>query len=277
MTLSISDAFTDGAKAFTKPAIVGTVAAFALFELLSAMLMQTLARGLTEFGLDLAGTSYDRLYEILTTNTEIPREWLEGLLFGIEPTLGEVFPLSIGDLPPLIAIVVATLFFVALAILTELIYLLAVRATAGERYRANPLSGLHFVVFHGILAGLITMQIIFTSFVPFVLPAIVFAILFSFVPQVVALDEVNAFRAIADSVGHVWDNALRVGVLAIGFFVAQYVVMWAVTLFAELVTPSPWITHLLVNPIHAVLIVLWLTIATEAYLQIRPVEQPPEA
>ncbi|MFW6436553.1 MAG: hypothetical protein ACOCYZ_02855 [Halococcoides sp.] len=276
MTFSITDAVTDGVGAVVKPPVAAAIAVFALFNLLTAVLQETITRGAVEFGLNLAGVTYEEALQALAEEVapEVPA--LPIIIDRFDPTIGDMFPLAIGALPPIGAVIGGLLVWVVLAVLAELVYLLAVRATAGDRFAAGRLSRLHFVLVHGLLAGLITMLLVLAGIAGGVLPGLVFAIIFTFVPQVVALEEVNAFRAIADSVGHVWNNALRIVVLGFGFFTAQFLALQAIVTAVGFVD-SAWLTTIVMALLQAVFVVLWITIVTEAYLQIRTGTPPATA
>jgi len=273
MTLSFTDALQDGLEDFMRPAVPIAVVAFVAFDVIANVLHATVFQGIVKTILGVVGFSLDRIYEEITTTEEIPQA-VGPVDFGaLQEGVNGLFPLGIDALPGPVAIVVGIVGSLLVALLAELVYLVVVRRVAGDRFGKSTVSRLHFVLFHGVLAGLITMLIVYAA-IPFaILPAVIFAVLFSFVPQVVALEEVNAFRAIADSVGHIWENALPVVALAMVVFLANRIVLFVV----GVVPLGPWLAQIINGVVSALFIVLWLTIATEAYLQIRPVEQPSDA
>ncbi|MFB6163496.1 MAG: hypothetical protein ABEJ86_08700 [Halococcoides sp.] len=265
MTLSISDALRDGLEDFTRPAVPIAVVAFVAFDVIAKILHATVFQGIFETILGIIGFSLDRIYEEISTTEKIPQAVGPLDFSALQEGVNGLFPLGINALPGPVAIVVGIVGSVLIALLAELVYLVVVRRAAGDRFGKSTVSRLHFVLFHGVLAGLITMLIVYAA-IPFaILPAVIFAVLFSFVPQIVALEEVNAFRAIADSVGHVWDNGLRVLALAVIVFLANRIVLFVV----GIVPLGTWPSTIVYRLIGALFAVLWLTIATEAYLQIR--------
>lgn len=265
MTLSITDAIRDGLEDFTGPAVPIAVLAFATFDVLSSITVQTTLQGILQTILGIVGVSLDQIYEQAASSGEVPESMGPADISILQEGVNGIFPLGIGALPGPLAVVTGIVGFLLIALVAELVYLVVVRRVAGDRFGKSTVSRLHFVLFHGVLAGLITMVLVVGA-IPFaVVPAVIFAVLFSFVPQIVALDEVNAFRAIADSVGHVWDNALQVFALAVIVFVATRIGFFVI----GVVPLGPWLSQIVYGLLTAVFTVLWLTIATEAYLQIR--------
>ncbi|AWB27576.1 hypothetical protein [Halococcoides cellulosivorans] len=268
MTLSITDAIRDGLEDFTRPAVPIAVVAFAVFNVLSSITVQTTLQGIFQTILGIVGVSLDRIYEEAASSGEVPESMGPADISILQEGLDGIFPLGIGALPGPVAVLAGIVGFLVIALLAELVYLVVVRRVAGDRFGKSTVSRLHFVLFHGVLAGLITMVLVFGA-IPFaIVPAVIFAVLFSFVPQIVALEEVNAFRAIADSVGVVWENALRVFALAVIVFVVTRIAYFVV----GVVPLGAWLSQIVYGLLAAVFSVLWLTIATEAYLQIRSAE-----
>lgn len=209
MSLSVSGALRDGVERIATPVGAGLLAVLLVGRLAAVVVVDTQLPMVAAALNDLSGEQV------------------------LEPVPG---PMAV-DLPP----AALTGLSLLAAIVTAAVVALGFRAFAGERPGRLPpdaWDGLAWATFNVLVAQLVLGLLLGLGLALFVLPGIVVAIAFVFVPAAIAIDGHNALRAMVESWRTAWGSWLRVLLLLVGIAVVGFTfnlsgTVLAVLLFGE--------------------------------------------
>jgi hypothetical protein len=260
MSLDIGEAFAEGLGRLTGRRAVVLVAAFVVVALASAVLAQTLqVAGLDTILETLRATPPDRLD---VSRAEYDRQ-LSTLETQLETTRANS-PLAL-ELPAS----VAAAGLLVLAVVSEAVTIVAVRAFATDESDAAPIEGttdrLAGATAHGFIGGVAVWALIIVGSILFVIPGLFAAVALYFFRQEIALEDATAIEAMTGSWRLTKGN--RIAVAALGLVVVVVTQLAAaVSLLVGVV--SALAASIAGAVLSGVLAAVGAAVVTQAYLQL---------
>jgi hypothetical protein len=242
MALQIGRAFQDGIDELLSERGAVFAGVFIVYGLLSSVVWASLSQAFTELFLGQ-----------LPSDAQVNQAAMAGGT-----------PLAL-DLPLAVAAVGALVLFVV----SEALNIVAVRAFAsGDRDPIPDNVGrrLGKTVGVAIVAGILTTIAVGIGIVLLIIPGLVFALLFFFVRQEIALNDSGIIESISNSVGIVTDNLLAAFVLAVVLAVLGVVLGGAFS-FLPISLP-PMVLTTVSTVLSSVVTVFSIAVTTVAYLQV---------
>ena len=241
MALQIGRAFQDGIDELLSERGAVFAGVFIVYGLLSSVVWASLSQAFTELFLGQ-----------LPSDAQVNQAAMAGGT-----------PLAL-DLPLAVAAVGALVLFVV----NEALNIVAVRAFASDDREPIPDNvgrRLGKTVGIAIAAGILTTIAVGIGLVLLIIPGLVFALLFFFVRQEIALNDSGIIESISNSVGIVTDNLLAAFVLAVVLAVLGVVLSGAFS-FLPISLP-PMVLTTVSTVLSSVVGVFSIAVTTVAYLQ----------
>jgi len=241
MALQIGRAFQDGIDELLSERGAVFAGVFIVYGLLSSVVWASLSQAFTELFLGQ-----------LPSDAQVNQAAMAGGT-----------PLAL-DLPLAVAAVGALVLFVV----NEALNIVAVRAFASDDREPIPDNvgrRLGKTVGIAIAAGILTTIAVGVGLVLLIIPGLVFALLFFFVRQEIALNDSGIIESISNSVGIVTDNLLAAFVLAVVLAVLGVVLSGAFS-FLPISLP-PMVLTTVSTVLSSVVGVFSIAVTTVAYLQ----------
>ncbi|KAA9398898.1 hypothetical protein Har1130_11870 [Haloarcula sp. CBA1130] len=241
MALQIGRAFQDGIDELLSERGAVFAGVFIVYGLLSSVVWASLSKAFTELFLGQ-----------LPSDAQVNQAAMAGGT-----------PLAL-DLPIAVAAVGALVLFVV----NEALNIVAIRAFASDDRAPIPDNvgrRLGKTVAVAIVAGIFTTIAVGIGLVLLIIPGLVFALLFFFVRQEIALNDSGIIESISNSVGIVTDNLLATFVLAIVLAVLGIVLGGAFSLLP--ISLPPMVLTTVSTVLSSVVGVFSIAVTTVAYLQ----------
>lgn len=241
MALQIGRAFQDGIDELLSERGAVFAGVFIVYGLLSSVVWASLSQAFTELFLGQ-----------LPSDAQVNQAAMAGGT-----------PLAL-DLPLAVAAVGALVLFVV----NEALNIVAVRAFASDDREPIPDNvgrRLGKTVGIAIAAGILTTIAVGVGLVLLIIPGLVFALLFFFVRQEIALNDSGIIESISNSVSIVTDNLLAAFVLAVVLAVLGFVLGGAFSLLP--ISLPPMVLTTVSTVLSSVVGVFSIAVTTVAYLQ----------
>ncbi|EMA19745.1 MULTISPECIES: hypothetical protein [Haloarcula] len=241
MALQIGRAFQDGIDELLSERGAVFAGVFIVYGLLSSVVWASLSQAFTELFLGQ-----------LPSDAQVNQAAMAGGT-----------PLAL-DLPLAVAAVGALVLFVV----NEALNIVAIRAFASDDREPIPDNvgrRLGKTVGIAIAAGILTTIAVGVGLVLLIIPGLVFALLFFFVRQEIALNDSGIIESISNSVSIVTDNLLAAFVLAVVLAVLGFVLGGAFSLLP--ISLPPMVLTTVSTVLSSVVGVFSIAVTTVAYLQ----------